>query len=327
MHRSVIIGNGINIQFDKCKDYTSKAIMNRVVNNLKAEKYQFLWNDEVKPEEVLGIIDALCKIIDDIVDGKYKNEVTEISGVLGITGEYKSVQEYYKDYVPNSYETVQLEDFLFAFELLNHIQSVAYHDTSDAEEERRKGISNTLRMMIVDGIYNEGQINKIYKEFPLGLKTFLSGYERIFTINYDLNLDTFLEGTEINHLHGAFNVPSPKYTTEFLNAGNTQHMYCNAVMSWSWLDKYASYLSDDLKKDTSQLQDIEGQLDIIGISPRNDEQIFIELNMNPNIKSVNYYYKEGKGISSGSVSSDVKRNLSKPCTVKSVDKLWRRFNK
>ena len=104
-------------------------------------------------------------------------------------------------------------------------------------------------------------------------------------------------------------------------------MYCNAVMSWSWLDKYASYLSDDLKKDTSQLQDIEGQLDIIGISPRNDEQIFIELNMNPNIKSVNYYYKEGKGISSGSVSSDVKRNLSKPCTVKSVDKLWRRFNK
>lgn len=324
MNKSIIIGNGINIQFDDKKDYTSSAIMERVITNIKASKYQKLFDDEMLPEELIKVIESICSVVDGVVAGRYLDTTIEAGGLLAIIGEYKNMQEYYKNTVPNSYKTVQLEDFFFALELLNLVLGKNAEDTEENIEFIRKCGFDGLRYMIVDGIYNDGQINELYKFFPESLHQFFRGFQNIFTINYDSNLDSFLPDREIKHLHGAFSQESQDAPEN--KCPNLEHVYCDAVMSWSWLDKYGSYLDENTKKDKTSLSILDGEVSILGINPTNDEQIFLMLAMNPNVKSVVYYYKEGAGVDSASVLKRIKTHIpDKPINVRSVDKLWAKY--
>lgn len=202
--KSIIIGNGINIQFDEKKDYTCSAIMERVVSNIKAGKYQQLFDNQISADNLLELLNALCSVIDAIVNGQYQKEAFDAGGLLAIVGEYQEIKEYYAKTVPNTYQTVGLEDFFFALEVLNIGLSKKVRDSEEHTEIIRKGAFEGLREMIVDGIFNGGIINDLYKQFPDSLHNFFRGYKNIFTINYDLNLDRFLPGKEIIHLHGSF---------------------------------------------------------------------------------------------------------------------------
>lgn len=39
MEKNLLIGNGINIQFGGKEIYSGKAIMNRIIDNIKNDKY------------------------------------------------------------------------------------------------------------------------------------------------------------------------------------------------------------------------------------------------------------------------------------------------
>lgn len=324
MNKSIIIGNGINIQFDDKKSYTSSAIMERVVKNVQSGKYQELFGNVISPDELIQVLEALCPVVDNVVAGKYSSETLESGGLLALIGEYQNMKENYENSVPNSFKTIQLEDYFFAMEILNLSLGKKVGDAEEHVEILRKNAFLGLKYMIVDGIFNDGQINELYKSFPDNLHQFFEGFQNIFTINYDLNLDNFLPDYEIVHLHGAFNqidqnAPEKKCV-------QLEHVYCNAVMSWSWLDKYGSYLDDTLKKDKTRLSTIDGEVSILGVNPTNDEQIFLMLALNPTVKSVVYYYKERTGINSASVSARLKKQIpNKTINVRSVDKLWNKY--
>lgn len=163
-----------------------------------------------------------------------------------------------------------------------------------------------LQQIIIDGIYNNSAINELYKNFYSGIKKYLNQFNIIFTTNYDYNLEHIIDDTErICHLHGEFNKLAPEYDVESLyyqqntdkcNAlinskiSGMEHIYGNTIMSWSWLDKYGNLIEPDTKTKEELFKSMNGQLEIVGLSPANDEHLFILINQNPNISSVVYYY-------------------------------------
>ena len=194
-----------------------------------------------------------------------------------------------------------------------------------------------LSQMLVDGIYNDGDINDVYKNFYMGMTTYLSKFSNIFTTNYDYNLENIL-GNSINvcHLHGEFGKLSPEYDFASLyyvshkaecdaliskKVSNMEHIYSDAVMSWSWLDKYGELIEADTKNREELFKSISGQLEVLGLSPANDEHLFLLINNNPKIKSVVYYYLKDED------RAELPHHLKKPVTFKKVVNLWTSMKK
>ncbi len=78
MERNLLVGNGINIQFSGVDAYSGSAIMNRVVENIKAGKYTALTENSLSTDEQLGLLEGMVKIINQIKAGKYRSQADGI---------------------------------------------------------------------------------------------------------------------------------------------------------------------------------------------------------------------------------------------------------
>ena len=142
-------------------------------------------------------------------------------------------------------------------------------------------------------IFNDGKINDAHKNAPVGTKKFFECFTQIFTTNYDYNIENIIGRTDsVCHLHGEFNQLSPKYNVNSIYYTNHKaecdnliakkvpcmdHIYSSAVMSWSWLDKYGELIEPDTRKKEELFKSISGQVEILGLSPNNDEHLFLLL--------------------------------------------------
>lgn len=320
MERNLLVGNGINIQFGGIDVYSGSAIMKRVVENIEAEKYAILTENVLSIDEQKGILDGLVKVINQIKNGGYKKHADG----LFMQMELERIARTYPD--ESTVESVFLEDYFLAAEVFNN--SFRGEDGEEKSEEYRRIFFSFLRQIIVDGIYNDGEINSVYKAFPEGLKKYFGRFDNIFTTNYDYNIERFT-GIDVCHLHGEFDRLAPEYDVsgqyykenqdgcdKLINGmvPGLKHIYSDSIMSWSWLDKYGEIMDRKVKEE--KFKSIGGQLEILGLSPANDEHLFLMINNNPNIKSVVYYYL------SGSDMTELPHHLRKPITYKKVLKLW-----
>lgn len=101
-----------------------------------------------------------------------------------------------------------------------------------------------------------------------------------------------------------------------LRPGHSSHMakmlhntYSNTIMSWYWLDKYGDWIGKEETFGVNLFKQMQGTLDIIGMSPCNDEHLFISLNQS-GIKHVNYYCYKNNGV------TEIQTKIKKPITVK-----------
>ena len=132
-------------------------------------------------------------------------------------------------------------------------------------------------------------------------------------------------------MHGEFNRLAPKYdiNSRYYLAHQKEcdeliakkvrgidHVYSDAIMSWSWLDKYGELIEADTKAKETLFKSICGQVEILGLAPNNDEHLFLFLNQNPNVKAVVYYYLNDSDV------QEVPRHIKKPVTFKKVVELW-----
>ena len=324
MERNLLIGNGINIQFGGVDTYSGSAIMNRVVQNIKAGKYTALTENSLSTDEQIGLLEGLVKIINQIKAGKYRSQADG----LFMHMELDRITRTYPN--KSKITSVFLEDYFLAFEIFNN--GFKAEDGEEQSESYRKILFKLLSQMIVDGIYNDGTINDVYKKFYPGMSKFLSRFSNIFTTNYDYNLENVLgSAKEVCHLHGEFEKLAPEYDTEslyyaahkaecdaliFNKVSNMEHIYSDAVLSWSWLDKYGEFIEPDTKNKEELFKSINGQLEIVGLAPANDEHLFLLINNNPKITSVVYYYLKDED------SEELPHHLRKPVTYKKVTKLW-----
>lgn len=316
MKKSVLIGNGINIQFGGYENYSNAAIMQRVVHNIKNGKYNELMDNEISSNELMEILNGLVDIVNAVVVGKWY----KYADFHFMCSELKRIQNTYN--MNSTITDIGMEDLFIALELLNN----KFNDS----ETTREILKNFFKQIIVDGIYNEGQINKL--EFYPNVKKYLSKFENVFTVNYDDNIERCMGVNSIYHLHGDFRILSSDYDRKSVKYKKNpqkyekqiqkmildmEHIYCNAIMSWYWLDKYAEANNSDTYYKYNVFKNIEGNLEIIGLAPRNDEHLFLAINQNTKLKSVTYYYKDENEI------TEVPIHIKKPVTYKNVDKLWK----
>ena len=153
MERNLLVGNGINIQFGGVDIYSSFAIMNRVVENIRAGKYTALTEHSLPIDEQLGILDDLVDVINQIKAGKYRDNADGVFMLM----ELDRITRTYPD--NSGISSVFLEDYFLAFEIVNN--GFRSKDGEEQNESYRKLVFTFLRQIFVDGIYHDGAINDV----------------------------------------------------------------------------------------------------------------------------------------------------------------------
>lgn len=313
MTRNVLIGNGINIQFGGKDKYSNHAILGRMFENMRAGKYEQIL-PACSAKDQIQLFEGLKQVLINIDNYQPSEEY------LFLDIEKERAKRLYSE--TTKLEDIGMEDFFLALEIAGF--------KANDKEDFRKEAQHEMQMPILDAIYNDGAIDHI--DYGNGVRKFLSGYDNIFTINYDSNLDKFLP--KVYHLHGQFSQLAPEFdaNSDFSREHQEQcrsnevvpgfeHVYSNAIMSWYWLEKYGDWMGKESTYGADKFQALNGKLDIIGMAPSNDDHLFIMISQS-GISSVDYYYHDD------SDRSEMQRKFkAKPITYKSVDKLWNRLNR
>lgn len=131
---------------------------------------------------------------------------------------------------------VGFEDYFLIFELLHNKLGVGNPDRFHS-----RGV---LRRMLLDSIFDGGEIQVVHQRFPRGLIDLVAEYDSVFTTNYDQNLESVCE-KDVFHLHGAFHVLSEIYdpnsfrnqlSDDLLDGEKIDldypHLYSNCLLSY-----------------------------------------------------------------------------------------------
>lgn len=362
--KNLLLGNGINIQFGG-PAYSSDFILKRIKYNSRLGKYDVLFGGKIKGKEIEDVFKGLVDIANGIIEKQYENITEDQDTIEAI----KDFQDRYTEKVKLPHE-VMLEDWF----LLVRIFFLA---NSDLIQDNPSAVQG-FEQLLLDAIYNDGMVQDIYHNMNKHVQRFLNRFDKIFTLNYDNNIELLTHRT-VFHLHGDFSVLSNSENEENVlgyirtKEGTTvwlpekRHCYCNALLNYSgrlkyktaednhkaiveseqYLErcrKYSSFIEDisnsnplvaqmimtkiehpELNMATEyylyELKEIEGQLEIIGMSPNNDAHIFDLILNNSRITKVVFYYfseKEKKFI-----EENYPKALFK---CKSVQELWKSLN-
>lgn len=232
--KSILIGNGVNINFTG-KTYTSRFILDRVLFNARANKYDCLFGNKVDGKMLEGIFKGFISIANKIIDGEFDDIQTDDEKIA-----IKDFKNRYKVHIHKCHD-IMMEDWFLLIKLFFDENK----DISDMWDASKQG----FEQIILDAILNDGSINDIYKLMNTNVKRFFNGFDNIFTLNYDENIE-LLTKRKVMHLHGSFSVladsenPGTVIGNNRVLSGTTvvqkefEHCYCNALLNYSGELKY-----------------------------------------------------------------------------------------
>lgn len=303
--KSLLVGNGINIQFGN-RAYTSEYIMKRIKYKAKLGYYDNLFGGKVTGDEINEILNAFVKITNDILDNKYDEYVIEDElkiALVDFKGRYNKIRASHE---------IMIEDWLFVL----HMFFLKESDIADNLKAAEQG----FKSLILDGIYNDGKIQELYKSIPKKankkVKRYFSSFDNIFTLNYDNNLELLI-GKNVYHLHGDFSVLNNSENVNnvlgYIREENNrrvliegmEHCFCNALLDYSGhhklkeaTDNYQLIMNSENLKEKYE-NDENFKSDLLKSKhnkPEIYETIMTKIN-NPNLKmATEYYFKEFKEI-------------------------------
>lgn len=310
MERSILIGNGINIAFSKNDDYKNFSIIERMQNNIKDNRYDDVFSKQLSPNELLELISKLNLFFKDMLKGIGSLKLTENSDelitLLDIAKRYEKK--------PKEIMNIGIEDYFF-------VMKMVFNKVGDSQTPINL-LYDGLKYLFLDAIYNDGQIETLYKTMNSFSKE-LDIYDNIFTVNYDTNLDKIAKKT-VYHLHGSFDVLDDTYKPETIIGHlaqqkehpptyikNKKHMYSNAIMAFSENRKLeiintysnANYAADILLKRMSDSDDLEAQNKFSELKNSTEEndicvyQTILAKLKHPELKNTEYPIQEFKSIS------------------------------
>ncbi|WP_027964027.1 hypothetical protein [Halalkalibacillus halophilus] len=338
--KHLIYGNGVTIQFGG-RDYTNAKIIKRAINNVNTKDFP----KEIYPREIKEYLLILHKEIKKVIYGIYDN--------LVFTNEQKESLIKFKERYNNFNSNTKVHDVGLEDYFLIHILFCNKYQINSSDRYQFK---EALRVFFLDAIYNNGQIQELYKEFSLEFIEFLNNFDCIYTTNYDWNVEKVIE-KDIEYIHGSFHTLSDIYNPESLRnklpdaptksidllIEDFGHLYSDALTSYSGenkkfnidtmksankgMNKFISGLKEKPELENEILEwemaenelvrnlyhairikqkentlnfnynkalenfgEIQGELNILGLSPFNDNHIFQAIQNNNKIKSVNYYF-------------------------------------
>lgn len=189
--KNIILGNGINIQFGGL-DNTNKRIIDRALIKLKLKDY----HQDIYTDEIRVWINMLYQAFPNFIKGHYDQ-------LAAFENEKDELMNFKKRYTTKTQiNEIGFEDFF----LLNELHCRKNKITNP----ERFYFQEFLRRLFLDSIFNKGKVNLIHENFTSSFVDFLNSYDKIFTANYDRNLET-ATGKQVFYLHGAFHVLAHEY--------------------------------------------------------------------------------------------------------------------
>lgn len=232
--KNLLLGNGINIQFGGVAN-NSEFIMKRLKCRSGLGFYDELFGNKLSRNELIDILNSFVKEANSIREGGYDKYVSEDdNSTMDALTDFKS---RYQMTIVNVHN-IMLEDWLF----LVHMFFIKNIDLKENEQSVIQGFER----IILDGIFNNGRIQEIYKEIQKYEKvnSYLRSFDNIFTLNYDNNIEN-LTGKDVFHLHGDFSVLANsenenyvlgylrKKAGELVTCDKMKYCFCNALLNYS----------------------------------------------------------------------------------------------
>lgn len=280
--KNILVGNGINIEFGG-KDYCNSEIITRLLSNLQKKDYADIFAHEITNNNLGEIIYGLHGELKHILKGLYDRYCTD-------EDEKTTLRRIKKQYtVRSSIFDIVMEDYFFILRL--------FHKRFNDPQEMIKATYDGFCWLLLDAIYNNGQIQKIHENIKTTkkdrLQSLFSQFDNIFTVNYDCNIEMIAE-KPVYYLHGDFNTLHDQYNAEtligrmYLEKGipnpvtdDTKQIYCNGIMGFTGsfkenvIDtfKYGSFGLEQIMKKFNKGLSIEDEKQIEQMRTSSDERL------------------------------------------------------
>lgn len=253
--KSILVGNGINIQFANAA-YSSEFIIKRAYFNSLQGKYDSLFNNEIPGKEVASIIKSSIIIGNNILEDKfsYVEEPILKEAIEDFKYRYRHVTSFTK------YSQIMLEDWFLLIKLF----FVENADIADQWLSAKQG----FEQIFLDAIYNDGYIENIHLKMTKKVAEYFKDFDCIFSLNYDSNIESLIK-KDVFHLHGCYNILSDgenKNTIlgyiRFINGEQVlqehmKHCFCNALLDYSGrLKKARTEQIDKLSTEIDRLRQL-----------------------------------------------------------------------
>lgn len=194
---NLLVGNGINIQFNK-KDYTTQQLVLRILKNCDREDFpsHIIVNFPYLLKNYIGQLFLEAR---DILEDKYDSYTNCFAEVESL----KSFKKRYRDKINILRITdIGFEDYYLIHDLVCH--------KTNTQNPKQYYIREAMRIAYLYAIYNDGKINTLYQEYHRKFIDYLIGFDNIFTTNYDLNVELATQ-KQVYHIHGQFDKKSDVY--------------------------------------------------------------------------------------------------------------------
>ena len=240
--KSILIGNGLDIQVGG-NDYLNKWIIVRLLAKAKMGKYDALFENIISGDEIIALFNGMLNIANKAKNKEYDEmvsgcEISELS--TNLKNALADFVSNHKSEI-NSIEEIGMEDWVLLFQLYLIEQKDLLNNYN--------AVKQGYQQMLLDAIFCEGKIQKLYDKLSQKAKEFFSDFDCIFTLNYDNMIEKATKCT-VYHLHGEFNTlhmsENPKNALGYYNRKNKliksrpEWKHCNstAIVDYSGNLKY-----------------------------------------------------------------------------------------
>lgn len=250
--RYLLVGNGVNIQFDS-NNYTTQQIVLRILKNCDRDDFpsHIIVNFPYLLKNYIGQLFLESR---NIIEGKYDEYVSS-------QAERSSLRSFKEQY-GSKIETLRITDI--GFEDYYLIHDLVCHKLKMGNPDQFY-VREALRIAYLFSIYNDGALNRLYEKYPPRFIEYLRQFDSIFTTNYDSNIDAVVD-CNVYHIHGHFDTLAAVYdATSFRNRlpdapireidvdGTYSYLYSNALSTHcgeykEFQLKQYSYANDAVEK-------------------------------------------------------------------------------
>ncbi len=137
-----------------------------------------------------------------------------------------------------------------------------------------------IKKLLLDSIYNNGEINEIYTKFPDEFVDWLKEYDSIFTTNYDRNIEVVTD-KDINYIHGAFHIKKDIYNNDSFRNLISDRPIENTIIAEGYDHLYSTALtmgSGSLKKLAGEMHtNANSAIEKFAAGAKNDEEVMKEI--------------------------------------------------
>lgn len=197
--KNLLVGNGINIQFDK--SYTIKSIIIRLLDELYSDDFPFevITTEPVLLEWYIGKLFLFAK---EAINGQFTKYCVCSAERIALAD---FIHRYSKQYRDLRITDIGFEDYYLIHDLVCHRFGI--------HNPEQYYVRESLKMAYYHSIYNHGDLDKLYLQYSDELIEYLKSFDKIFSINYDSNIENAI-GEKVFHIHGHFEQLSEVYNPD-----------------------------------------------------------------------------------------------------------------